>query len=287
MIHLIGEIPGSGLPLIRMWDSVIGPVDRPFVSHRHTRFEIMTVNAGSGVYRTETDVYPIRPGDVFVFPSNAVHCITAAGEDGLSITNLHFEPRCLREETAEPSLMRFCFSCAPSFKNRIPAGEAGVLRQYHDRIRTEFLRREEHYAAAVKSCLELLLIEILRNHGYASGKTPGGRFNLSGILAVYDYIDDHLDEELTLRMLAGVACLSPNYFSHLFRKVNGVALWDYIIAKRVEKATQLILSDSSLTMSQTALLCGFGSEVNFNKAFKKCKGFPPGALRKNPSLVEQ
>ena len=75
----IGEILlEDGRSLLKMWQVQIAPGERGFVRHSHTRFEVMTVNGGEGEYTTESAVYPVRRGDVFVFSSGEVHCITGA-----------------------------------------------------------------------------------------------------------------------------------------------------------------------------------------------------------------
>ena len=104
--------------------------------------------------------------------------------------------------------------------------------------------------------------------------------------AVYQYIDLHLNEDLSLQTLSNTAGLSPNYFSHVFKELHGISLWDYIHAKRIEKATSLIRStECEMSMLDVALECGFNNTVHFNKVFKKVTGITPRELRKNPYLL--
>ena len=281
MTEPIGELLlQNGMPLLKMWVTTVLPGDRPFVRHSHTRFEIMAVNSGSGEYTTENEVYPMQPGDVFVFSSNEVHCITRAGEDGLSITNLHFEPRYLAGGEEGDSFIPFCFSHSPSFENRIPAERADELRRNLLRIRGELLQGSAEYAVAVKAHLYLILIALLRHHAYRSPTEAQTRNRLSGILAGYDYIDRHLCEPLRLEDIAGAAGLSPNYFSHIFRRLNGISLWDYITARRIERAAKL-LGEGDRTILEVALLSGFNNTVHFNKTFRRHKGMTPTQYRRS------
>lgn len=271
--------------LLKMWSIFVDLKSRPFQQHSHTRFEITVVNSGSGEYTTERAVYPMLPGDVFVFSSNEAHCITKTGKDGLNITNLHFEPRYLGDDLSG-SYMNFCFFHSDEFCNRIEAKNADVLRYHHDKIKNEFLCGSEQYQLAIKSHLLLLLIELLRAHNYRANIALDKSDMAFDILAVYDYIDKHLQDPITLKELADIANLSPNYFSHLFKKLNSVSLWDYITAKRIEKAVRLIRSkENNLTMLRIALECGFNNTVNFNKAFKKHKGITPSQLKDNLNLL--
>lgn len=284
----IGELfIESGEPLVKMWEVFVDPKERQFVKHSHSRFEITVVNSGTGEYSTENAVYPMSVGDVFVFSSNEVHCITKIGEEGLSITNLHFEPRYLSGEFSKDfgdSYINFCFSHSREFKNRIAADKAAVLREHHNAIKDEFLGKELQHTLAIRARLHLILVELLRNHSYrAPAEINNAAYN---ILPVYEYIGKHLDEKLDLKTLADIAGMSPNYFSFLFKKFNGITLWEYITAKRIEKATSLIRkSDSSVTILDIALQCGFNNTVSFNKAFKQQNGFTPRDLRRDPKLL--
>lgn len=288
MARTIGELfLENGAPLLKMWQVEIPAGERPFARHSHTRFEITVVERGQGEYSTENACYPMEEGDVFIFSSNEVHSITKAGEEGLSIINLHFEPRYLGEEFSESygdSYIHFCFSHAPDFSNRIPAQKAESLARRHGQICKELLTQEEEYPLAIRAHLHLLLIELLRRYGYREER-PVQKSTLLDLLSVYDYIDRHLGEELTLSRLAALVNLSPNYFSHLFKRQSGSSLWDYITAKRVEKAVRLLRSGENLSVLEIALDCGFNNTANFNKAFKKHKGITPSQLRKDPSVL--
>ena len=288
MTKSIGELfLENGKPLLKMWQVTVPAGPRPYVKHSHTRFEITVVNSGSGEYTTENAVYPMEAGDVFVFSSNEIHSITQAGAEGLSITNLHFEPRYLGEEFSQSygdSYIHFCFSHSPGFRNRIPAECSAALRENHCRIKEEFLQGEEEYPLAIRAHLHLMLIDLLRRHQYRSA-AANKKNTLFDLLSVYDYIDRHLEENLTLQSLAEIAGLSPNYFSHLFKQINGSSLWDYITAKRIEKAVRLICTEERMTVLEIALRCGFNNTANFNKAFKKQKGITPSELRKDPKLL--
>ena len=148
------------------------------------------------------------------------------------------------------------------------------------------MKGETGYADAIKAYLYLMILDLLRHHHYQSGISEYKSNAIFDMVSVYDYIEDHLSEELRLKDIAGIASLSPNYFSHLFKKLNGISLWEYITAKRIEKAAHLIVSrQQNATMLEIAIQCGFNNTVSFNKAFKKQKGVTPGQLKKNPKLL--
>lgn len=289
MAQPIGElIIEDEKPLLKMWSIDVKPGSRPFIKHSHSRFEITVVNSGSGKYSTEKAVYPMVAGDVFVFASNEVHCITNVDKDGLSITNLHFEPRylALKEDVENCGFLQLCFSHSEEFQNRIPFKKAETIRTYHNNIKKEFEQNGELLPKAIESYLNLILIELIRNQNYRSNTLDDTKNYVKNMLYVYEYIEHHLCETITLNQLADMVSLTPNYFSYLFKKLNGVSLCNYINAKRIEKATKLITAkDHELSMLEIATNCGFNNTANFNKTFKKFKGFTPSELKKDPKLL--
>lgn len=283
MIQMIGEAAWHGTkPLLRMWSTDVPEGTRPFIKHAHSRFEIAVVDSGRGEYTTERAVYPMEPGDIFVFCANEIHCITVCKDTGLHITNLHFEPHCFVGDPEGENFVRLCFSHAPEFENRIPARQAEKLRGYFSQIKDELTAGNIMSTVSVKAGLQLMLVELFRNHGYCP-QMP--RHNPLDMLAIYDYVNQNLREKITLQDVAELVHLSPNYLSHLFKAVNGISLWDYITARRVERAVGLLSSPSQLTILQIAMDCGFNNTVHFNKLFKKHTGLTPSQLRKNPELL--
>lgn len=290
MVHTIGNLTArSGDVLLKMWQVQVEPGKRPLQRHSHTQFELVMVNSGSGSYTTQTGIKPMLPGDFFVFASNEIHCITDVGEDGLRITNLHFEPRYLLSESGDAFSERnanFCFAHGESFQNRIPAEKTAVLERLFRGIEQGIREKPAEYPLEIRSLLNLLIVEIIRHHGYAAERQTGLP-QLPGILKAMAFIDAHLEEPLSLSDIAAVAGISPNYFSALFRRICNVTLWDYITAKRVEKAIRMICEETDRTMLEIALACGFNNTANFNKAFKKQTGMTPSRYRSAGDMLQQ
>jgi AraC family transcriptional regulator len=76
---------------------------------------------------------------------------------------------------------------------------------------------------------------------------------------VLDYIQTHLDRDLSLAELAETLNLSPAYFAKAFKQVIKVSPHQYVIQQRVERA-KLMLSKTDLAISDIALQVGFQSK---------------------------
>ena len=96
---------------------------------------------------------------------------------------------------------------------------------------------------------------------------------------VIDYINSHLEHELSLDELAGEACLSAFHFARLFRQATGLTPHRYVTERRLVAAKDRLRS-GRLSLAEVALVTGFGSQSNFNRVFKRMTGCSPGQYRR-------
>lgn len=89
---------------------------------------------------------------------------------------------------------------------------------------------------------------------------------------VVDYIEGHLDEELSLERLAGVANFSPYHFHRIFSAFMKESLSDFIKRMRIEKAASLLLTEPEKPVSEIADYYGFNSFSVFCRNFRERYG---------------
>jgi AraC family transcriptional regulator len=90
-----------------------------------------------------------------------------------------------------------------------------------------------------------------------------------------EYIDDHLDETISLAQLAHVASFSSFHFHRIFSAQVGETFGSYLTRRRVEQAAARFASQPRLSVLTVALGVGFGSAEAFTRAFKKHYGYTP------------
>ena len=107
---------------------------------------------------------------------------------------------------------------------------------------------------------------------------PSNGLSRERLKRVYDYIEAHLDDRLTLTDLAGVACLSPYHFSRSFKQAVGVGPQRYVMHRRVERAKALMCrTDQSLAV--IAREVGFADQSHLTSVFRREIGVTPGHFR--------
>lgn len=89
-----------------------------------------------------------------------------------------------------------------------------------------------------------------------------------------EYISQHLGQKITVPELAELCGITPNYLSHIFKKVSGKTITEYILTERIQTAKQLLLS-SGHSSAEIASFLGFTSQSYFIACFKKEVGMTP------------
>ena len=93
------------------------------------------------------------------------------------------------------------------------------------------------------------------------------------------YMEEHLDEPLSIPQLSRRALLSPTAFKAAFRRRYGLAVHTWLRQRRMDRAAQL-LQGSSLSVLEVAQAVGYSSGSQFAAAFRERYGTSPGKFRK-------
>jgi AraC family transcriptional regulator len=125
-----------------------------------------------------------------------------------------------------------------------------------------------------------LAIQILRRHADATfPELPiGGRLTAREIRTMTEFIDAHLDEQLSLAHLAQSVSLSQYHFARRFREATGTTPHRFVTERRVERAERLLTS-STLPISAVANACGFSDQSHRTRVFQQWFGATPRVVR--------
>ena len=90
------------------------------------------------------------------------------------------------------------------------------------------------------------------------------------ILLAMRFAEEHLQDEVTAKDAAGVACLSESRFSHLFGEQAGIAFSSWLVFRRMFLAYMRIADGESIT--DASLAAGFSTPSHFATVNKKMFG---------------
>ncbi len=123
---------------------------------------------------------------------------------------------------------------------------------------------EQHLAALCRDGAELV-----RNNTLSEGQAI--------VYKAMDYVQSHLDRDLTLADCAAHVHLSASYFSSLFKKVTGLTVIQYATQERIHKAKALLVG--GMPVQEVAAAVGYEERRYFSEMFKKTTGMTPSEFR--------
>jgi AraC family transcriptional regulator len=131
-----------------------------------------------------------------------------------------------------------------------------------------------------ESLVQTLTLHLLKNYSNAKSFTENINGGLSGykLNRVKEFINESLEEDLSLSDIAAVADLSQFHFSRAFRKSTGLTPQQYLMQQRIERA-KVLLAKEELPIVEVGLQTGFKNQSHFTTLFRKYTKLTPKLWR--------
>jgi len=222
--------------------------------------------SGAGMMVSAEDVSQLNEGMVYLLTPELSFRLLADSEP-LKGFILHFEAYTVTKEQAVVRAKAF-------MKGQFRAGDLQLLAPTCNRLLQWQASGKQEAFAGQEGLYRLMSLLIEVNLQEESKETTA-----SAIARVSAFMQLHLDRELTRNELAGLAGLSPGYFSWAFQQYIGKTPTVYLMEARVARAKELLLSGGGV--KETAARVGFDDEFYFSRRFKQKTGFSPLAYVKS------
>jgi len=115
-------------------------------------------------------------------------------------------------------------------------------------------------------------------HPAAELKVKGG-IAPSQMTLLVDWLREHIQEPLSVGLMAAQVGLSDAHFSREFKRSTGLTPWDYVVRLRLDHAREALLSGSCSTA--VASQFGFADQSHLARLFKARFGVTPAAFVKS------
>jgi AraC family transcriptional regulator len=134
---------------------------------------------------------------------------------------------------------------------------------------------------AVESLANILSVHLIRHITGAQRllPSPDGVLPRPKLQTVIAYIMENLEGSPTLEKMASIANLSPYHFARRFKAATGLPPYQYVIARRIERAQYLLRTNRELSLTEVALRVGFSDQSKLSFHFKRVVGVTPGQFR--------
>ncbi|AIQ62269.1 AraC family transcriptional regulator [Paenibacillus stellifer] len=101
--------------------------------------------------------------------------------------------------------------------------------------------------------------------------------------SIISYVEENLEQKLTLKEVAAHFDFTPNYLGYLFKEETGTHFSDFLNERRLARVCQL-LADPGLKIYEVAERMGYKNIIYFNRQFKQAMNMTPGEYRKKHKI---
>ena len=230
------------------------------------------VGGGTGTFRRDQPGIKGGPDKLCVLPAEHQSAWVINGD--IRLAHVYFSPEqfalgCVTLLDREPRAL--------ALQEATFLEDPGQARRFHQLIALNWHEPAERLLTS-SLAHEMLSHTLLSQVGARDG------LRLKGGLAAYqrrrlvEYIEQHLQDPISLGLLAGLCALSEYHFARMFRQSFGLPPHQYLLARRLARARSL-LRGGALPLGEVALMCGFSSASHFNQRFRQATGATPGDYR--------
>jgi AraC-like DNA-binding protein len=223
---------------------------------------------GTGWYSIGKQRFEVAPNEFFILPQNVEHSYGSSEDNPWSIYWIHFGGESLPMFN-EMSVVQ------KHFKPEHVKDKGDILSLFSKICKTLELGYSIDNLMFVNMCLYQFISLFLYNSKHYPVEHQG---RVDFVDTVILFMQQQINENITLKELCSHFNYSPSRFSSLFKKKTGYAPIDYFIQMKMQKASQqLDFTDRSI--KDIALSMGFDDPYYFSKRFRKVIGVSPQKYR--------
>jgi AraC-like DNA-binding protein len=245
--------------------------------HFHPEIQITLVLKGKGTYFIGDKIERFEEGQLFVLGGNLPHVFKSDRE--------YFEDKNLSVEAISLFFMSDIFGkgfwefeethqledvFADSGKGLVLEGES--FSNYFEKIAGA--EGFEKFVLFFQILQEILMHEDRKVISSMAFTSPQRDIENERINSVFDFVINNYKEDITLKIIAEVASLTPNAFCKFFKVRTRKTFFEFLNEVRIGNACKLLQTDH-LSISEVAFESGFNNLSNFNRQFQKRMNMTP------------
>ena len=248
--------------------------------HWHTALEIIMPYENDYTVVIDEEAHTFHEGDIWITPPGTLHRLVAPPSGERLILLFDYSLICYVQ--GMDSLLHTLHPYALISAKEYPELNR-KLRGYLEEIINEYKNKKPFTEASIYSLMMRFFIDYGRAsfnaterfHGIPSGKQHE---YIEKFMMICNYITDHCTENLSIDELANMAGFSKFHFSRLFKQFANMSCYEYLTKKRIAHAEQLLIQPN-ISITEVAMLSGFGSLSTFNRIFKAAKNCTPSEYK--------
>ena len=244
--------------------------------HYHDFNKITIFIQGKVNYMIEGRSYDLKPYDIVLVKQGDIHKLTVDNSCPYERIIVYISPNFMNAYQTENYDLSYCFQKADQEHSnvlRIPSPEKSSLFRSISNLEHSFT--DGGYASELYR--QVMFLEFMIHLNRAARKNRLEYIDTDNcnekVLAILDYVSEHLCENLSIDLIAGQFYISKYYMMRLFKQETGYTLGQYISQKRLLLAKELL--SSGVPGTQVCYDCGFKDYSTFSRAYKQLFGVTP------------
>ena len=249
-------------------------------AHSHNYYEFYFFVEGDVSMQIGKQTYHVRSGDLMLIPSHTPHRTIVHSTKNPYRRFVFWISKELCEHLSQRSasytylIQRvearkdYLFHMDPVAFNTLQSKMIRILEEMH----AERFGKEEQISLYISD----FLLHINRLT-YEKMEPKPLSLNTSLYSNLVEYIEQHLDDDLSLERLAEEFYVSKYHIAHVFKENVGLSIHQYITKKRLALCQEAIRAKMNIT--EVYHTYGFGDYSSFYRAFKKEFGISPKDFR--------
>ncbi len=252
--------------------------------HFHNSHQIIYILEGNVEFKINERKYHVAQNSIVFINNFESHELKVKGSTYKRYFIL-IKPDYLQHIVNEPLLLSIFKHRPPSFNHviRLDDTQKNEVSGLFLKIFDEYKKSSLFFKTVIELHIKFLLVFLYRNY---KKNFPAIAQNSSTniILNIQKYIEEHYNEDITLKKLSKLFYTDMYYLSHLFKKLTGFTFKEYLILQRLSKSRDLLLYTSQ-SITLVGLNSGFNCVNHFIRTFKKFQGLTPLQYRKKHQLT--
>lgn len=247
--------------------------------HIHDCCEIYYLSEGSVTIYVNQSRYVLKAGDILLMSNLEIHKTLAHTGAEFNRKIVHFHPNYVRNYSTHQTDLFDCFYNHPIGIQNLIHLDTIKQKQYESYFERLNAPSAQNYGEDLLMQTTLIELLISVNIWQQSQDNIVEPICDERLVPIMDYIENHLSENFSLDDIASAIFMDRYYMCHLFKKLTGSSIFQYVLLKRIAFSKELLMKGNTVT--DTCHMAGFNDYSNFIRTFKKITGYTPGYFRKN------
>lgn len=253
--------------------------------HWHSKVEMVLIRKGSYSVEINLENHVLQEGDLCILNSGDLHEITGRDRETIHEVVL-FDPHILDFTYADEWEEQYIGPYVNGkliFKNILCKKECNSeIWKIAQALAQRAIQKQDHWYVKCKLLLLELFAAMTKQQKLIPVEDMQSEADVRKVeryKRIISYMEKHYTEPISLQQLADIIPCNSQYLCRFFKEIAGVTPIQYLISYRLERAC-LLLGDTTKTIMEIALDCGFENISYFIRKFKAEKGCTPKAYRK-------